>query len=58
MRFLVRFFSVASMTGVDATSKVVERGRQRCQAAGMERKIRFTLAHAGKIAQGIFIAKS
>ena len=45
MRFLVRFFNVASMTGVDATAKVVERGRQRCQAAGMDQKINFTLAN-------------
>ena len=34
MRFLVKFCGVASMRGVDATAKVVERGRQRCQAAG------------------------
>jgi len=30
--------------GVDATPKVVERGRQRCQAAGLDKKISFTLA--------------
>jgi SAM-dependent methyltransferase len=32
------------MRGVDATPKVVERGRQRCQAAGLDTKISFTLA--------------
>jgi len=44
MRFLVKFRGVEAMRGVDATKKVVERGRQRCQAAGMDRKISFTLA--------------
>jgi ubiquinone/menaquinone biosynthesis C-methylase UbiE len=44
MRFLVRFCNVAAMRGVDATTKVVERGRQRCQAAGLDKKISFTLA--------------
>ena len=44
MRFLVRFRGVASMRGVDATAKVVERSRQRCQALGLAEKIRFTLA--------------
>ncbi len=44
MRFLVKFRGVASMIGVDATSKVVERGRQRCQAQGLADKIAFTLA--------------
>src|SRR5512137_2049169 len=39
MRFLVRFRKVASMRGVDATAKVVERGRQRCQAEGLDRQI-------------------
>ena len=45
MRFLVRFFGAASMMGVDATSAMVERGLQRCKAAGMEQKIAFTLAN-------------
>ena len=45
MRFLVKFCGVESMRGVDATTKVVERGRQRCQALGLEKKIRFTLAN-------------
>jgi SAM-dependent methyltransferase len=44
MRFLVKFCNVAAMRGVDATIKVVERGRQRCQAAGLDQKIKFTLA--------------
>ena len=44
MRFLVKFCNVAGMRGVDATPKVVERGRQRCQAAGLDKKISFTLA--------------
>ena len=44
MRFLVKFCGVASMRGVDATTKVVERGRQRCQALGLDKQISFTLA--------------
>jgi len=32
------------MQGVDATPKVVVLGRQRCQAAGLDKKISFTLA--------------
>jgi SAM-dependent methyltransferase len=44
MRFLVKFRGVEAMRGVDATEKMVERGRQRCQAAGLDRKISFTLA--------------
>ncbi|MCX5670168.1 MAG: methyltransferase domain-containing protein [Planctomycetota bacterium] len=46
MRFLVRFRGVAKMTGVDATPTVVERGRQRCKAEGLEGKIQFVLADA------------
>src|SRR3974377_979300 len=45
MRFLVKFCGVASMRGVDATSKVVERGRQRCQALGLDKQVSFTLAN-------------
>ena len=45
MRFLVKFCGVASMQGVDATAKVVECGRQRCQALGMDKQISFTLAN-------------
>ncbi len=44
MRFLVRFRDVAFMTGVDATQKVIDRGRQRCEAAGFNGKITFKLA--------------
>ena len=44
MRFLVKFCGVQSMRGVDATTKVVERGRQRCQALGLDKQISFTLA--------------
>jgi ubiquinone/menaquinone biosynthesis C-methylase UbiE len=46
MRLLVRFRMVASMSGVDATKTVVERGRQRCQAEGLGDRIRFVLADA------------
>lgn len=44
MRFLVRFRGAARMTGVDATAKVVERGRQRCKAEGLADRITFVLA--------------
>lgn len=44
MRFLVRFRNVASMTGIDATKTVVERGRTRCEEEGLADRIRFTLA--------------
>ncbi len=44
MRFLVMFCGVASMRGVDATAKVVERGRHRCQVLGLDTQITFTLA--------------
>ncbi|MHC4573144.1 MAG: class I SAM-dependent methyltransferase [Planctomycetota bacterium] len=44
MRFLVRFVRVAEMHGVDATEKVIERGRQRCDKEGLSDKIKFTLA--------------
>ncbi len=36
MRFLIRFRNVDGMTGVDATEKVVERGRRRCTDEGLE----------------------
>ncbi len=45
MRFLVKFCGVRSMRGVDATTKVVTRGLQRCQALGLDRQISFTLAN-------------
>jgi len=44
MRFLVRFRNVAKMQGVDATEKVVEQGRSRCEQEGLSDKIKFTLA--------------
>ena len=46
MRALVRFCEVASMTGVDATETVVNRGRQRCQEEGLADRIRFVLGDA------------
>jgi ubiquinone/menaquinone biosynthesis C-methylase UbiE len=46
MRFLVRFCGVASMIGVDATPRVVESGRQRCQAEGLSDRIRMIVADA------------
>jgi ubiquinone/menaquinone biosynthesis C-methylase UbiE len=44
MRLLVRFRQVSSMTGVDATQTVVERGRRRCQAEGLDDRVRLVLA--------------
>jgi len=44
MRFLVRFRDVARMQGVDATEKVVELGRKRCEAEGLSDRITFVLA--------------
>jgi ubiquinone/menaquinone biosynthesis C-methylase UbiE len=41
MRFLVRFYQVAAMCGVDATRTVLERGKQRCQVEGLDQKITF-----------------
>ena len=46
MRFLVRFRDVASMTGVDATTTVVERGRARCREEGLADRVRFVQADA------------
>jgi len=46
MRFLTRFRNVAHMTGVDATEKVVESGRARCEEQGLGEKIDFVLANA------------
>jgi ubiquinone/menaquinone biosynthesis C-methylase UbiE len=40
MRLLVRFRKVASMIGVDATQTVVERGQRRCQAEGLDDRVR------------------
>lgn len=44
MRFLVRFCNVARMVGVDATEKVIERGRLRCKEEVLSDKINFILA--------------
>jgi len=44
MRALVRVLNVAAMTGVDATETVVDRGRERCAAEGLEDRIDFVLA--------------
>ena len=41
MRFLARFLNVAHMTGVDATSTVVQLGRRRCADEGSADKISF-----------------
>lgn len=46
MRLLVRLRGVASMTGVDATPAMVERGRARCRAEGLDDLIRLVLADA------------
>lgn len=50
MRFLVRFRGVDSVTGVDATRTVVERGRRRTREEGLEGRVRFVQAdvcHSG-----------
>jgi len=44
MRFLVRMRDVAHMTGVDATAHVVELGRRRCRAEGLDGRIEFVQA--------------
>ena len=44
MRFLVRFRQVGSMTGVDATPAVIERGRRRCREEGLAERIDFRQA--------------
>ena len=41
MRFLVRFRKVAQMIGVDATERMIERGRQQCEEEGLADRIRF-----------------
>jgi ubiquinone/menaquinone biosynthesis C-methylase UbiE len=48
MRCLVRFKQVASMVGVDASVRTVERGRRRCQEEGMSDRIRIIHADACK----------
>ena len=44
MRFLMRFREVAEMRGVDATERVVEQGRARCQQEGFADRVEFILA--------------
>jgi ubiquinone/menaquinone biosynthesis C-methylase UbiE len=44
MRFLARMRGVAKMTGVDATPKVIQRGKERCKAAGLADRIDFVEA--------------
>jgi SAM-dependent methyltransferase len=46
MRFLVRFRDVTRMTGVDATGRMVELGRERCRAEGLSDQITFVMADA------------
>jgi SAM-dependent methyltransferase len=46
MRFLVRFRNVEHMTGVDATERVVERGRQRTVDQGLSDSIVFVVGDA------------
>lgn len=41
MRFLIRFWKAANMTGVDATTKVLDRARARCAAEGMADRTTF-----------------
>jgi ubiquinone/menaquinone biosynthesis C-methylase UbiE len=48
MRCLVRFRNVASMTGVDATRTVVERGRARCRDEGLADRITLVLGDASR----------
>jgi SAM-dependent methyltransferase len=43
MRFLVRFRDVDRMEGVDATQKVVDLGRKRCEEEGLSDRITLTL---------------
>lgn len=46
MRFLVRFRNVDHVTGVDATERIVERGRQRTAEEGLADSIEFVLGDA------------
>jgi ubiquinone/menaquinone biosynthesis C-methylase UbiE len=46
MRFLVRFRNVAQMTGVDATERMIERGRRRSEEEGLTDRVRFLLGDA------------
>src|SRR6266480_4128162 len=46
MRFLVRFRNVGHMTGVDATERIVKRGRSRTEEEGLSDQIDFVLGDA------------
>jgi SAM-dependent methyltransferase len=46
MRFLVRFRGVAHMTGVDATERVVERGRLRTEEETLSDRVEFVVGDA------------
>src|SRR5215469_7092071 len=46
MRWLVRFRGIASMIGVDATERVVERGRRMCAEEGLVDRIKIVLDDA------------
>lgn len=46
MRFLVRFRKVAHMTGVDATERIVERGRQRTADEELSDSVEFVFGDA------------
>jgi SAM-dependent methyltransferase len=46
MRTLVRFCGVADMIGVDATERVVRRGRELCRDEGFDGRISFVLGDA------------
>lgn len=46
MRFLVRFRNVGQMTGVDATERVVTRGRRRTEEEGLGGRIEFVVGDA------------
>src|SRR5262249_10272348 len=48
MRFLVRFRNVAQMTGVDATKRIVERGRRRTEEEGLTDRIEFVYGDASE----------
>jgi len=48
MRFLVRFRNVAHMTGVDATERIVERGRRRTDEEGLSDSIEFVHGDASE----------
>lgn len=41
MQFLASYCKVSKMTGIDASEKMVARGRQRCEAAGFSDRIEF-----------------